>query len=357
MRTEQKRWYVLYLTSLGVFLTAVATLVFIIDPYQHFRKNSYHLCYKNEIYFNSGIAKNYTFDAIVSGSSMMQNFNLDDVQKILQYQDPIKLTYAGGHISKHHRIIDLAIAHNKVKNILLGIDLFAFNGPSKPDDTLPDYLYDESYLNDYKYLFNISNIDDAIKILRHKEGNDPRCDLNNMYQWQHQWEGRFGKEKILALWDGNRGDFNTDFKASSYTAEKLLTNFRIHLLPLVEANPKINFTLIMPPYSILTFKDIEQKQWLEHALTFRSELVRALGSYPNVQIYDFQMLKSITHDLNNYKDLSHYHQKINYWILEQIKVENYRVDERNIINNNESIRQQLSALDDNTSFWNREQIK
>ena len=46
-------------------------------------------------------------------------------------------------------------------------------------------------------------------------------------------------------------------------------------------------------------------------------------------MYDFQAEKSVTHNLNNYKDLSHYHQRINYWMIEQIKENKYLVSKEN----------------------------
>ena len=353
MKKQHQRWYSLFFLFFSFLLLSVASFVFIVDPYQHYRENDYHLCYKNEDYFNSGIAKNYRFDSVISGSSMMQNFRLDNIQSFLDYKNPIKLTIAGGNFSEHHRIMQLAIKNHQIKNILLGIDVFSFKESAKPSNRLPEYLYNDNFLDDYKYLINISNINDSIKILRDKTGNDPRCRLNNMYQWQHTWVNTFGKKKVLDKWKNGEGAFNSNFKASEYTTEKLLANFKIYLLPLVQDNQDINFTLIFPPYSILTFKDIENKNWLDAALTFRLQVIRSLSHYPNVQIYDFQIVKSITHNLNNYKDLSHYHQDINYWMLEQIKKEKYHVDKTNIKSNNIHLRQQIISLDNNTSFWEK----
>ena len=49
----------------------------------------------------------------------------------------------------------------------------------------------------------------------------------------------------------------------------------------------------------------------------------------NVFLYDFQIAKEITHNLNNYKDLTHYSQDINYWIIDQIRYNNFHLTPEN----------------------------
>jgi len=48
--------------------------------------------------------------------------------------------------------------------------------------------------------------------------------------------------------------------------------------------------------------------------------------YKNVKVYDLQVAKEITHNLDNYTDLSHYSGDINKWIIQQIKNDNYLTD-------------------------------
>ena len=59
-------------------------------------------------------------------------------------------------------------------------------------------------------------------------------------------------------------------------------------------------------------------------------MTKRLSEFSNVAIYDFQSAIEITTNLNNYKDFTHYHQNINNWMIEQIKVKNYLVTHYNI---------------------------
>jgi hypothetical protein len=68
---------------------------------------------------------------------------------------------------------------------------------------------------------------------------------------------------------------------------------------------------------------MENKGWLKTVEQFKRHLFTQLAHYPNVKIYDFQASKEVTCNLDNYKDLLHYHQRVNRWMLEQMKQENY----------------------------------
>jgi hypothetical protein len=59
---------------------------------------------------------------------------------------------------------------------------------------------------------------------------------------------------------------------------------------------------------------------------FKKYVYSATKELGNVRLYDFQVAKEITHDLANYRDLSHFHQRINTWMLEQIAADRYRVN-------------------------------
>jgi hypothetical protein len=61
----------------------------------------------------------------------------------------------------------------------------------------------------------------------------------------------------------------------------------------------------------------------------------------NVELFDFQITKEITHNLNNYKDITHYSQDINYWILEQINKNNFLLNTQNKDNIESTFRNQL----------------
>ena len=100
-------------------------------------------------------------------------------------------------------------------------------------------------------------------------------------------------------------------------------NVDVNLVPIVKNHPETTFYIFYPPYSILTFKDMAKQDWLKTTQLFKQYVFSQLQHYPNVKIYDFQASKEVTCDLDNYRDMTHYHQRINTWMLQQMKDEQY----------------------------------
>ena len=70
---------------------------------------------------------------------------------------------------------------------------------------------------------------------------------------------------------------------------------------------------------------MKDKEWLDNFLKFKSYIFTATQKYQNIKIYDFQVADEIIYNLDNYKDITHYHQDINLWMLNKIKEEKYMV--------------------------------
>ncbi len=104
----------------------------------------------------------------------------------------------------------------------------------------------------------------------------------------------------------------------------------------------MKFDIFFPPYSVLAYKRAIEKGLMKDLLEFKRYLVYSTKDLHNVQFFDFQIAQNVTHDLNNYRDFTHHSEKINRWILEQIKASNYFVDESNIEQNIETLFKQTN---------------
>lgn len=153
-------------------------------------------------------------------------------------------------------------------------------------------------------------------------------DYNYMYKWQRPNDKNFTPKNVHLGWKNRNTFINYDLDKQSF--EFLKRNFDVNFLPLIRDNPQIDFKIFFPPYSILAFKTFDERKLTKDILEFKGYIYSALGMYKNVKIYDFQFEKSVFYDLNNYKDLYHYHEKINTWMLQQIQQGNYLVKNDNI---------------------------
>lgn len=91
-----KKWNIMVLSSTLVILALVAAVTIIIDPFLHYHKPLPGLEYplKEERYQNDGIARHYEYEAIITGTSMTQNFKTSQFQQ-LWGAEAIKIAFSG----------------------------------------------------------------------------------------------------------------------------------------------------------------------------------------------------------------------------------------------------------------------
>jgi len=341
-----KKWIKLCLLFIVFTIMIIIVFNYIVDPFQQYRvKTFYKVSYSQdkERYKNAGFAKNYEYDSVIVGTSMTENFIISETQNILGYKKSIKLCTAGGSAREQSVIMETAIINNKnIKNILWGLDVFAFFGEQKRlENTFPIYLYDQNVFNDYKYLMSIDTLKESFKELSYqfvKPKDSIIFKYNLMYQWQHHQEKNFTLEHFLESWinrDKNLIEYDQKFSF-------LKNNFDLNFVKIIKDNPQINFKIFFPPYSILYFKSLEEKKLLKDTLEFKKYIFQVIGNFNNVEIYDFYIASKVTNDFSNYRELMHYHQKINTWILKEIKNNNYLVTKDNFDKYEKKLRKQIN---------------
>lgn len=329
---NMKKWIFIWLLSISSLLFVVL-FNYIIDPYQQYRKGTlYRLPFEHEKELNAGLAKNFDFDMVVLGTSMMQNFNIDDMKNILNYEKPIKLTIAGSSVYEQNIILSTAFRHQKIKNVLVGIDFFSYYGDvhrfKHGGASFPTYLYDENLLNDYKYLASSDTLGRSFELLFKNSSDEWIYDYTKMYEWK----SRTNDENILSAiknkWE-NRKYFDDEAKEEEKKLHYLIDNFDLNLKPFFQKHKNTNFVLFFPPYSILAYKAFEERGELKDFLEFKKHIIKSVVNQTNVKIYDFQLAEDITYNLYNYYDLYHYNKEISKWILTQIATNNYLIKSEN----------------------------
>jgi len=335
---NKKKWLKTSFITMLLMIFIIGLFNYIVDPFHQYRvKTFYPIAYtaKLQRYINPGFAKNYDYDTVILGSSISENFIISDVKEILNFKKPIKLCISGTSAYEESLTLQTAIKYKNVKQVIYGLDPFLFWGKPKRirhgEQSFPFYLYDNNLLNDYQYIFSmdtsIKSFQSMITPLYNK--NYIEYDFNRMYEWQKNIPlQHFSTNHLMKIWKEREKSDLAHQPNNSFTYYK--KSFDINFLTVFKKYPKINFILYFPPYSILTYKYEEEKKVFQERLMFKKYIFEATKNLKNIQIYDFQIAKEITHNLNNYHDLDHYHQKINKWILEQIKDDNFRVNAKNI---------------------------
>jgi hypothetical protein len=267
---------------------------------------------------------------------MTENFLINEVEEKLDFGKTLKISISGGTAKEQSISLKTALRYKDIKNILWGIDYFEFKDDINHNgEDFPFYLYDDNILNDYKYLFSIDTLIKSFKAYLYqyiKSKNSPLFDYNRMFEWQYSCKNLFTIKEVEKSWNREKNNIhNTNYQLMKY--HFLKESFKYNVLRIIENNPNVKFTLFYPPYSILTYKNLEKQGLLKDFLEFRKYIYQSTKDLENVKIYDFQVAYKITHDLNNYKDLAHYNQKINSWMINQIVLKKYLLSKHSDGNN------------------------
>jgi hypothetical protein len=287
-----------------------------------------------------GMLKNYDYDSVLIGSSMTANFRKNYVDSYLNL-DFLRVPMPGATAYEENLIIQKSLNSKNLSTILYGLDMSSFTG--KKDrikrGALPLYLMNDSFIDDLKYLLNIDVFfRDSIKIFLSNffDVKKNMIDFNTFWNWDY--EKSFGKEFCIK---GYTNIINSK-KKYSYKLYDLIESFNYNILPHFESNANVEFIIFFPPRSILAWKVLEKQNSLKDILEFKKYILEQSIKYDNVKVYDFQIAKDVTHNLDNYMDTNHYSGYINKWIIKQIKNDKYLVSNEDIRLNMNKLREQIN---------------
>lgn len=338
-----KRTLLVFLASALLFSSIVMLTAFIVDPLQHYRKPTlYSPIYTTEQrYQNPGLARNYDYDTIIIGTSMTENFVPSEVDKALGGKT-LKLSMRGSLAFEQYEIARLALSTGKVKQVLWGLDYFALKSTQDNQGPFPYYLYDNNFWNDYKYWFNESTYEQAIKGLYKQIKTGHKQSLEYLYNWD--WSSTFGKELVLKHYRKAQVQ-EVGFGSKEDSLESVKASFERYIVPLLENNPGVEFKFYYPPYSILRQVVWQQTnpERYENQMAMKPWMFEKFNAYPNVRVYDFQAEAEWTYNLDLYKDMSHHKQEVNTWIAQAIGRDDakYRVTPDNVNDAVSQLRRQV----------------
>lgn len=331
-----------YAISTICLITAFATFNGIVDPIQFYKKSFYPPIYlDNQRYQNPGLIKNYPFDTIILGTSHTENFMPSEIERKYGAQ-VLKLSMRGSTAYEQALALEKALQTGKVQRVIWGLEYNAFAGESdrvrhdKAGGEFPYYLYQEKWYTPFRYLVSWDTFTHSLKALQGKG----HTELETLNTWFQDYE--FGADKVLNVWQKAQvslpQDDDTPIPTIDFSVQK-------HLLKFVQDNPNVEFYFFFPPYSILSHvfdyqycnAKFEKRQY------FKQKVIDALLDCKNCELYDFQMLKEITHNLNNYTDLTHYSKGISDYIIDSIFSAQHQVDRQNYQAQNRILVAQVKA--------------
>lgn len=313
-----KKWFCKCIITTVIFLALIAGIMIVVDPYFHYHKPLSFLSYRlyEERYINDGIARNFDYDAIITGTSMSQNFKPSEFDALFGTKS-VKLPFPGAGYKEITQNLERALSRNSsVHTVLWVLD---YNGLLRKHDwkqyeEYPTYLYDENPFNDVSYLFNKPILYHGLMpSLALTASNSPSTTMDEFSSWEREC----GLHAILYSYDRN----NLTPKDSAYSAEveanvrKTITD---NFVDLINRYPDVTFYILYPPYSICYWDATYREAILEKQLAAEQTATELLLECPNVKLYNFFDQYDVICNTDNYSDTCHYNGKVNSLILNWI---------------------------------------
>lgn len=316
-KNQSKKWFKKCIIGLVGTIFLVFVVVYVFDPYFHFHKPFSFVSYRlyDERYTNDGISRHFDYDAIVTGTSMAQNFKTSEMDALFGTQS-VKETFSGAGYKELSENLERALERNPdLKTIIWTMD---YNALIRDKDWTqyegyPTYLYDDNPWNDVSYVFNKSILyhgvlPNAAKTLLRQ----PSTTMDEYSSWNKET----GLEYIMQSYD--RWEIKAEMISGLTAEEKQMVteNVEENFVKLVNKYPETTFYVFYSPYSICYWDFLNQEGMMQ--MQFDAELIATelLLECPNVKLFNFNDQYDVITDTDNYRDKEHYSARINSKILE-----------------------------------------
>lgn len=304
-----KKWLFLSLGLIAGLLILMGGLTALIDPYFHYHGPiqglAYELSDQRQRYINDGISKHFEYDAMLTGTSMMENSRSSTFDELFGVNS-VKVPYEGSSLKETDQNLRRAIEANpELKLVFRSLDYFLIirekDEQLYPEDLYPDYLYDKKLLNDTSYLFNKTVLIENTMpvILRSLRGES----MTSFDDYSLMDPTLFG---MSAPENGFAPPRAESAHAPSGLLEQVEGNIRQNVLETVEANPQIDFYYVISPYSVLYWDRLRSSGKVDEHLDCEQKAVELLVGLENVHIFSFYDCPEIIGDLDSYMDECHY---------------------------------------------------
>lgn len=329
VQKDSKKWFYKCLAILATLLALTALTVIIVDPYFHYHAPLSFLSYKlyDERYTNDGISRHFEFDALITGTSMAQNFRPSEMDALFG-TNSVKVAFSGAGYQEIADNLDRALSrksgegdfpgtHKKVSTVLWTLD---YNGLLRDYDwaqyeEYPTYLYDDNPFNDVSYLFNKSVFyHNVLSNIAHTLSGAPSVTMDEYSSFQEET----GLEQILASYDRNNVNKDVPTAYGSQEEEAVVRTITANVTSVVDKYPDVTFYIFYSPYSICYWDSLAIKGTLYRQTRAEQTATELLLECPNVKLYNFFDRYEVICNPDFYSDSGHYCAEINSRILQWI---------------------------------------
>ena len=315
---DHKKWVKLFAGSFLCVLLLTAFMVVYLDPFMHYHKPlpSFYYVLDRERYQNDGIMRHFDYDAIITGTSMTENFRTTEMDSLFDVK-AVKVPFSAGRFKEINDNVRVAYrTGHKVKYVVRSLDpsYFFYDKDAVANDlVLPDYLYNDNIVDDVKYIFNFKALSYCFKMLWRSRKGGGITSFDDCYNWDN---GRkdYGRQYVMLRLE----QFPVPAEFGVAEQELIKATILQNVADLPAAHPETKFYYFIPPYSCVCYSEYSKEE-LATLVAAEKFIIEMLLPYDNIKLFAFDLDTELTNDLNNYKDAHHYGPWVNSAILRWMK--------------------------------------
>ena len=315
---NSKKWVVSLVSITLAVVILFGTLQYILDPFLHYGGERGPLTFRrdSDLYGNPGIAMNYDYNAVLLGTSLAVNTDINELNEIFQC-NTIKVTYSGGNSYNHNRILQVCYDYgHSVDKVFWELDETALAADAyTPTWPLPEYLYDDNQINDVSYLLNL-DIFYFYTLFDIKQTLSNQSDslmVEGPYKYD---ESIYCRENALSSVPYPKQQCEN--KGNTFYEHNLNNNLEYNILPMIKEHPETEFHFFMPPYSIFFWYLFKKDGTLDAAIYDARTALGKILEYNNAKVHFFQDHEEIITNLDLYMDYTHYKPEIISWMFDEM---------------------------------------
>ncbi|MDO4803747.1 MAG: hypothetical protein Q4A32_02885 [Lachnospiraceae bacterium] len=311
---NSRKWLAGFFGLVLAGAVAVGGLIIGVDPFFHYHKPLAQLFYRLHVerYQNDGIVRNFDYDSIIVGASMVDTYKTSLMDSLFGGKS-VKIPLSAGSFYETNNHLLRAYKTHDVKNVVRSLEFQMiiqepdFLREDLGDITYPLYLYNDNPFDDVEYVLNKDVLFEEVMVMLKKyrdgeEGGITSFDRYANYMYYSSTE--FSREACLE----GRKSFKEPSKMAELSEDdrKLIwQNVTENLVSVAREHPETTFYYFIPPWSVVHWGDEYASGKLKRTLDAERIMVSMLLECDNIHLFSFNMWTDVTENLDLYKDPVH----------------------------------------------------
>ncbi len=328
-----KIWLIGWSIIVSVALGLLGLWVYKVDPYFH-----YHLPDTERYYYpldyqrgqNDGILRNFDYDTIVCGSSMIENIRTTEVDEVFGCNS-VKVPFNGASYKEINDNLKNALRYNpNVKTVIRALDTGRFLDPwdAMPYDPVeyPTFLYDNNPFNDVAYLLNREVLFGRVYSMSEESRADGFEGGMTSFDDYSKWPPSVHCGINTVCPDGiTVSEPKEELHLTDENRAAIEKNIKMNVTELADAYPDVQFYYYYSPYSILSWNIWNNAGSIYRMFEAEEYISELIVTHENIHLFSFNSRTDIITDFNNYRDEGHYGRWVNSLILKWMHEDMYRL--------------------------------